>query len=119
MSLKIWSKGNRRWFAQGLDKLNVWDKRYCWAKYVIVFVLLSVYTFVLSEPTLWEYTSLLRREMHIKNEMDIYRPIYEADSTRLTNLKTGRDRVEHIARERYLMKSPGEEIYIIKSADIE
>ncbi|MDO4692309.1 MAG: septum formation initiator family protein [Porphyromonadaceae bacterium] len=119
MSRKIWSIGNGRWLSTGLDRLNVWDKKHRWAKYIIVLALLSIYTFVLREPTIWEYTSLLRRQIHIQNEIDSYRPIYEADSTRLSNLKTGKDRIEHIARERYLMKSPGEEIYIIKPAENE
>lgn len=118
ISPKTWiplaQQGSRRL----LRKLDLWDRQHSQAKYWIALILVAVYTLVLSDRPLWEYLRIQRRQMYLQGEIDRYLPIYQSDSARLQQIKTGRDPIVRIARERYLMKSPGEDIYIIKPAPV-
>lgn len=100
-----------------LVKANKMDKRYLWAKYAIATLLVAVYTFALGDNTLLDWVRMSSRKSYLQEDIEHFESIYKADSTRLSVIRTQKDRVERIARERYLMKSPGEDIYIIKTTD--
>lgn len=56
-----------------------------------------------------------KREIHALNEeIAKYRKMYEEDTKRLNELSTNPEAIEKIAREKYLMKNPDEDIYIFE-----
>ena len=62
--------------------------------------------------------SLMRRAMHkyeiaeLKSEIERYTEQFEEDSRRLEELDNNPEAIEKIAREKYLMKRPDEDVYI-------
>lgn len=49
----------------------------------------------------------------LEKEYNYYRPRYEADSTRLSEIRNNPELIERIAREKYYMHAPGEELFVI------
>ena len=64
--------------------------------------------------------SLLRRASHkieiatLESEIKKYEQQYEEDTRRLKELDSNPETIEKIARERYLMKRPNEDVFIFK-----
>lgn len=64
--------------------------------------------------------SLIRRVkykyeiMQIQSEIKYYRSIYEKDTERMNELNSNPEAIEKIAREKYLMKTPDEDIFIFE-----
>ena len=48
----------------------------------------------------------------LQGEIDKYRAEYEENTERLNELSTNPEAIEQIAREKYLMKKPNEDIYV-------
>ena len=78
-------------------------------KYLITFVLFVVLVGFLDE------NSIVRR---LGGEIDRYRAEYEENTRRLNELAVDSGAIEKIAREKYLMKKPNEDIYVFQE-DIE
>ena len=54
-----------------------------------------------------------QKELHqLRQEIEVYRTQYENDTRRLVELEENPDAIEHIAREKYLMKKPNEDIFV-------
>ena len=51
---------------------------------------------------------------HYKEEIEKYRTDYEENTKRLNEISTNPDAIEQIAREKYLMKKPNEDIYVFE-----
>lgn len=49
-----------------------------------------------------------------KGEIDKYRADYEENTKKLNELSSNPDAIEQIAREKYLMKKPNEDIYVFE-----
>ena len=81
-------------------------------KYWVVTIAFIVIIGVLDE------NSLMRRAMHkyeiaeLKSEIERYTEQFEEDSRRLEELDNNPEAMEKIAREKYLMKRPDEDVYI-------
>lgn len=64
--------------------------------------------------------SLVRRVQHhreistLNSQISIYRKQYDEDSQKLKELTSNPQAIEKIAREKYFMKKPNEDIYIIE-----
>ena len=56
--------------------------------------------------------SMIRRISRLQGEIDKYRAEYEENTERLNELSTNPEAIEQIAREKYLMKKPNEDIYV-------
>lgn len=97
-----------------LQRLLSWDARYKWGKYALAFLIVGGYTCGRGDYTLRRYIELKQRQYKVADELDELIPRFLSDSLRLENIRTNPEEVEYIAREKYLMKSPGEEIYIFK-----
>ncbi|MGL5938726.1 MAG: FtsB family cell division protein [Phocaeicola sp.] len=50
----------------------------------------------------------------LTSEIERYKRLYDADTQTLKELTTNPDGLEKIAREKYLMKKPNEDIYIFE-----
>lgn len=86
-------------------------------KYLIaVSVFLLIFVFL-------DENCLIRRFQHkqeiraLNEEIEKYRGIYLRDTERLDQLETNPEAIEKIAREKYLMKTVNEDIYIIEGEE--
>lgn len=88
------------------------DRRFRWAKYVLVAIFASSSLFF-GEYTVIDYFKLQRRGQVLQGEIDKLTPKLQEDSIRLRELRHLGRGTEVIAREKYLMKSPSEQIFLI------
>ena len=83
-------------------------------KYLITIVIFLIIIIFLDE------NNLLRRAQHkyeiseLKSEIERYREQYEHDTKMLEELSNNPEALEKIAREKYLMKKPNEDIFIFE-----
>lgn len=109
-------KGFARSFS--LSEVGRWllqfDERHRWVKYLL-FPAVILPTLFLAESNIFEFYKLKERQLYLNSEIDDLRPRLTQDSLRLEQLREQSHELEHIARERYLMKAPGEEIFIIQT----
>ena len=61
---------------------------------------------------------IIVRKTRLRGEIDRYRAEYEENTRRLNELAVDSGAIEKIAREKYLMKKPNEDIYVFQE-DIE
>ncbi|MDO4707401.1 MAG: septum formation initiator family protein [Porphyromonadaceae bacterium] len=104
----------KTYLKRGWELLQQWDATYRWGKYLIALLLVGTYTCGQGDYTLWRYVLIKQREYRVSNDLDRLIPRFVSDSLRLENIRTNPEEIEYIAREKYYMKSPGEEIYILK-----
>ncbi|MCR4993782.1 MAG: septum formation initiator family protein [Bacteroidales bacterium] len=91
--------------------LTFWNyvRRY---KYVAAIAIFLLIIGVLDENSL--YTRFQRRIeiSNLKREINKYQLQYEAETSQLQALKNNPSAVERIARERYFMKRPDEDVFV-------
>ncbi|WP_294630700.1 septum formation initiator family protein [uncultured Bacteroides sp.] len=93
--------------------INIWNyirKR----KYLITVIAFSVIIGFLDENSLIRRLSYEREISLLKEEIEKYRADYEENTRRLNELSTNPEAIEQIAREKYLMKKPNEDIYVFE-----
>lgn len=83
-------------------------------KYAVTLLLFAVLIIFVDENSLIRRLQYTREEARLRTEVEHYRRQYEEDTRRLQELTTDTDAIERIARERYLMKRPDEDIFIEK-----
>lgn len=94
-----------------LQKIWLFIRRH---KYAVVSVVFLLIIGVLDE------NSLLRRASHhqeissLKNEIERYTKEYEESTKRLEELNNNPEAIEKIARERYMMKTKDEDVFIME-----
>ncbi len=72
----------------------------------------------LDENSIIRRLSYTREEMLLREEISKYRSEYEENTKRLNELQADSSAIERIAREKYLMKKPNEDIFVFED-DIE
>lgn len=82
-------------------------------KYLITCVIGLLLVCVIDENSLRRYAAHQFRINELNSEIQKYQEQFERDSIRLRTLINDPKGVERIARERYLMKRPNEEIFIM------
>lgn len=91
--------------------LTLWNfiRRY---KYLVALVVFLLIIGVLDENSL--YTRYQRRVeiSNLKREINKYQLQYEAETAQLQALENDPAAVERMARERYLMKRPNEDVFV-------
>lgn len=93
--------------------LTAWQYVRC-HKYMITVMLFVVIIGFLDE------NSLVRRIQHqneistLHSEIAKYKKQYEEDTEKLKELTTNPEALEKVAREKYLMKSPNEDIFVFE-----
>lgn len=91
--------------------LTVWNfiRRY---KYLVALVVFLLIIGVLDENSF--YTRYQRRVEigNLKQEIQKYQSQYEAETAQLQALQTDPAAVERLARERYYMKRPNEDVFV-------
>lgn len=86
----------------------------CRRKYLITVVAFAVIIGFLDENSLLRRLAYEREISQLKEEIEKYRVDYEENTRRLNELSTDPDAIEKIAREKYLMKKPNEDIYVFE-----
>ena len=76
--------------------------------------LITILVFLLIIGVLDDENSLIQRIHELKQEIKHYRDQYEKDSKALKELTSNPEILEKIAREKYLMKKPNEDIYVFE-----
>ena len=82
--------------------------------------LITILVFLLIIGVLDDENSLIQRVKHkreifeLKREIKHYRDQYEESSRELKELTSNPEMLEEVAREKYLMKKPNEDIYIFE-----
>lgn len=101
-----------------MDKLASLWAFVCRRKYLITLVLFAVLVGFLDENSIVRRLGYAREESRLREEIDNYRTEYEENTRRLNELAVDSGAIERIAREKYLMKKPNEDIYVFEE-DIE
>ncbi len=97
-----------------MDKLiTIWSF-ICRRKYLITVVAFAVIIGFLDENSLFRRLAYERKISQLKEEIEKYRADYEENTKRLNELNSNPDAIEQVAREKYLMKKPNEDIYVFE-----
>lgn len=86
-------------------------------KYGITVLAFVVIIGFLDENSMIRRGSYAREINRLQNEIERYRADYEDNTQKLNELTTNPDAIEQIAREKYLMKKPNEDIYVFKDKE--
>ena len=97
-----------------MDKLiTIWSF-ICRRKYLITVVAFAVIIGFLDENSLFRRLAYEREISQLKEEIEKYRADYEENTKRHNELNSNPDAIEQVAREKYLMKKPNEDIYVFE-----
>lgn len=97
-----------------MDKLaSLWSfvRRH---KYLITLVVFAVVVGFLDENSIMRRVDYAREESRLRDEIEKYRMEYEENTELLNELAVDSGAIERIAREKYLMKKPNEDIYVFE-----
>ena len=83
-------------------------------KYLITLALFAVIIGFLDENSVVRRLGYAREESRLRDEIEKYRKEYEENTERLNELAVDSGAIERIAREKYLMKKPNEDIYVFE-----
>ncbi|MCE2617014.1 MAG: FtsB family cell division protein [Phocaeicola sp.] len=86
----------------------------CRHKYLITIAFFLIIIVFLDENNLIERFHHKREISTLKTEIEQYRKQYNEDTEKLNNILNKPEELEKIAREKYLMKKPNEDIFIIE-----
>ena len=101
-----------------MDKLiTIWSF-ICRRKYLITVVAFAVIIGFLDENSIVRRMGYANEISRLNSEIEKYRAEYEENTERLNELAVDSGAIERIAREKYLMKKPNEDIYVFEE-DIE
>lgn len=84
-------------------------------KYLITLVLFAVFIGFFDENSLLRRAGYMREESRLRDEIERYRHEYEESTKRLNELLVDSGAIERIAREKYFMKKPDEDIYVFEN----
>lgn len=86
----------------------------CRHKYLITIAVFMIIIVFLDENNLIKRFHHKREINTLKTEIEQYRKQYNEDTEKLNNILDKPEELEKIAREKYLMKKPNEDIFIIE-----
>lgn len=86
----------------------------CRHKYLITIAVFLTIIVFLDENNLIERFQHKHEIRTLKTEIERYRKQYNEDTEKLNNIMNKPEELEKIAREKYLMKKPNEDIFIIE-----
>lgn len=82
--------------------------------FLVLFLLLVGFV---DSNSLWERHYVWESTANLKQEIHNYSVRYSEDSLKLAEMKTNPRRLEQMARERYYMTRPGEDVFIIQEGE--
>lgn len=101
-----------------MDKLaSLWAaarKSRFFNKYLITLGGFVILVGFLDENSLVQRLQYMREERLLQSEIERYRKEYEESTARLNELAADSNAIERVAREKYLMKKPNEDIFVFE-----
>lgn len=82
--------------------------------YWLVVIAFLVLTFTVGDSNLYKRFTYDEKIRALEKEIEHYKEEIRINNQKLKALRTDKEGLERFAREEYLMKKPGEDIYIIK-----
>ncbi|MBP1530769.1 MAG: septum formation initiator family protein [Bacteroidaceae bacterium] len=82
-------------------------------KYAMVIVFFTLMVGFVDENSFWQRKQRIEEIAALRSEMQGYRDAYDHDTRALEELEHSREAVIRIAREKYLMKQEGEDVYVL------
>ena len=79
---------------------------------ILAFFVLTLFFF--GDSSITKRIQYEREIQHLKSQIEFYRNQTETDREKLNELKSNKENLEKFARENYLMRKDGEEIFIIE-----
>ena len=83
-------------------------------KYVVTLAAFGILIVFVDENSIIRRMSYAQEETHLRKEINRYRKEYEESTQLLNELAVDPGAIERIAREKYLMKKPDEDIYVFE-----
>lgn len=83
-------------------------------KYVITLAAFFLYVAFLDQNSLMRRRGYSLEESRLRDEIEKYRLEYEENTERLNELMVDSGAIERIAREKYFMKKPNEDIFVFE-----
>ena len=84
-------------------------------KYLITVLAFAAIIGFLDENSAIRRIGYTREISRLQSEIEKYRADYEENTKKLNELSCNPDAIEQIAREKYLMKKPNEDIYVFEN----
>ena len=84
-------------------------------KYLITVLAFAAIIGFLDENSAIRRIGYTREISRLQSEIEKYRADYEENTKKLNELSSNPDAIEQIAREKYLMKKPNEDIYVFEN----
>lgn len=101
-----------------MDKLaSLWAaarKSRFFNKYLITLGGFVILVGFLDENSMMQRLQYMREEHLLQSEIERYRKEYEESTARLNELAADSNAIERVAREKYLMKKPNEDIFVFE-----
>ncbi len=93
----------------------MWKRIPSWIrnKYLLVLILVLVWLMFFDTHNFMQQWRIRSQLRELRIERDFYREEIMRDSTAIEELKSDPDALERFAREKYLMKKEGEDVYIL------
>ena len=86
-------------------------------KYLITILIFVIIIGFLDENSAIRRIGYGREINNLENEIEKYRNDYEETTKKLNEITTNPEAIEQIAREKYLMKKPNEDIYVFEDKE--
>lgn len=86
-------------------------------KYIITISAFILIVGFLDENSSYRRIMYEREIMELNEEIAKYRADYEESTKRLNELESNPQTIEQVAREKYLMKKPNEDIYVFEETE--
>ena len=83
-------------------------------KYAITLAAFAIFVGFFDQNSLLRRAHYMREESRLLDEIKKYRQEYEKNTERLNELLADSGAIERIAREKYFMKKPNEDIYVFE-----
>ena len=83
-------------------------------KYIITLLVFGVIIVFLDENSILRRMEVANEARNTRNEIEKYRKDFEESTLRLNELDADSNSIERVAREKYLMKKPNEDVYVFE-----
>ena len=97
-----------------MDKLNKLWSFVRSHKYFITLLTFAAIIGFIDENSMLQRMQYTREEMELRSEIEKYRKEFEESTARLNELAVDSESIERIAREKYFMKKPNEDVYVFE-----
>ncbi|MFA6812352.1 MAG: septum formation initiator family protein [Bacteroidaceae bacterium] len=91
--------------------LTIWNF-ICYHKYMITVAVFIVFVGFLDNNSIMRRVKYVRQINYMENEIDKYKIDYNKSTETLNEIESNPDAIEKIAREKYFMKKPNEDVYV-------